>query len=490
MAMSRAMQRRLAHGGNATLVTVMVVVLVGLLFGVADRNRVRWDFSAEGANELLPDTINKLALLDEAGLEVDVYAFSAQQGNKDAYFKNRALKDLLDELEYNSKVVVSHFVDFDRERLTAESLGVREYGHLVIKQGDKRVDIKDRQLFRRVGKGADKRMEFMGEAAFSRAAAQLLSDKRRIIYSLRGHGELDPEDSGPGGLSQLSDLLDQENYELEPLDLFRDVTSDEAPIIPLDAAGLLIARPAAPLTPPEEDAIVAYLASGKPLMVWVDRGRPVPAILDRLKVSIGDGMVMDKTLVFPYPDRPVPQYRRHAVTSELSEQRLVTVLSSVAPVVTADPAPEWARYSRLLETSRQGWVDHGGELVRGAAVYEPGVDEEGPVTMAIAVELQPSADGPVSPGKRVARVMVVGDAEFATNTLLAEGPGNETFLVNAFRWMLWDDNRLSVIGKPTRVRRLALTDQDKAMLRWLTLGLLPLITALVGAGVWASRRGR
>ena len=38
----------------------------------------------------------------------------------------------------------------------------------------------------------------------------------------------------------------------------------------------------------------------------------------------------------PDPDRPVPQYRRHAVTTELSEQRLVTVLSSIAPVVTAD----------------------------------------------------------------------------------------------------------------------------------------------------------
>jgi len=62
--------------------------------------------------------------------------------------------------------------------------------------------------------------------------------------------------------------------------------------------------------------------------------------------------------------------------------------------------------------------------------------------------------------------------------------------VNAFRWMLWDDARLSVIGKPTKVRKLALTAQDKAMLRWLVLGLMPFFTLLAGLGVWAARRGR
>ena len=110
--------------------------------------------------------------------------------------------------------------------------------------------------------------------------------------------------------------------------------------------------------------------------------------------------------------------------------------------------------------------------------------------MAVAVQIQPDATGPVNPNRRVARVVVVGDSEFTTNQMLAEGPGNSTFAVNAFRWLLWDDARLSVIGKPTSVRRLALTAEDRDMLRWLVLGLMPLITIAVGAAVWASRRGR
>ena len=45
MALSRDVQRALAYGGNATVVTALVVLLVGALYGVADRNRVTADLS-------------------------------------------------------------------------------------------------------------------------------------------------------------------------------------------------------------------------------------------------------------------------------------------------------------------------------------------------------------------------------------------------------------------------------------------------------------
>ena len=77
MAMSRAIQRRLAHGSNATLVTLMVIVLVGLLYGVAERNRVRFDLSEDGANRLLPDTERKIELIERSGEIVTVTAFTA-----------------------------------------------------------------------------------------------------------------------------------------------------------------------------------------------------------------------------------------------------------------------------------------------------------------------------------------------------------------------------------------------------------------------------
>ena len=84
--------------------------------------------------------------------------------------------------------MTARFVDFDRERLSAEALGVTEYGTVVVQRGEQRVDLADRELFRRVGKGADQRLEFLGEAAINRAFSQLMSDTRRVVYALVGHG--------------------------------------------------------------------------------------------------------------------------------------------------------------------------------------------------------------------------------------------------------------------------------------------------------------
>ncbi|MCB9745248.1 MAG: Gldg family protein [Alphaproteobacteria bacterium] len=490
MALSRQTQRRLAYGGNATLVTAIVIALVVVLYGVADRNRARVDFSADGDNELQADTLRKLQLLDTEGEEVEVVAFTAQEGKSDSYFKNRALKDLMLELDYRSKVVDAKLVDFDRERLTAESLGVTEYGHLVVRRGDERVDIRARELFRSVGKGPDRRLEFLGEAAFNRAASQILSKRRQVIYALRGHGELDVEEAGPSGLSDLAALLDQENYELKPLDFFRDRDGGEAPFIPADASGVLLARPRAALTQAEEDALVAYVANGGAVMLLTDPHQPLPWLMERLNVTVPEGVVMDRLRVFPYNDRPVPTYGRHSIVNDLREERIVTMVAHAAAVRLPEPAPEWMKASEVLTTTRDGWIDKGGELEAGAAVYEPEIDLAGPVTMAAALELQPQEGSLVNVGKRVARVLIVGDSDLMTNALLAEGPGNTSFAVNAFRWLVWDDARLSMVGRPTRVRRLALTEEDQGRIRWVVLGLLPMLSLVLGAAVWSSRRGR
>ncbi|MFN7146810.1 MAG: hypothetical protein ACK4YP_23755, partial [Myxococcota bacterium] len=184
MALNRNLQRRLAVGSNATFVTAIVVAAVVVSYLIVDRFRVRVDLSADQGSVLAADTRNKLGLLDTDGQPVTITAFSAQRGKKEAYFKDRQLQDLLEELDYNSALVETKFVDFDKERLTAEKLGVTDYGTVVVQRGERRVDLQDRDLFRRTGKGDDRKIEFLGEAALNRAFSQLMSDTRRVVYAL------------------------------------------------------------------------------------------------------------------------------------------------------------------------------------------------------------------------------------------------------------------------------------------------------------------
>jgi hypothetical protein len=316
-----------------------------------------------------------------------------------------------------------------------------------------------------------------------------MSSSRRVIYTLRGHGELDAEDAESGGLAAFQEALELEHYDLEPLDLVRDAGPGMPPHVPDDAAALIVARPKVTLADTEEDALAAFLTTGGRLLVLLDVGMPVPRLVESLGILRPEGYVMDRVRVFPFDDRPVPVYRPHAITEDLSGERLVTVLAHVAPLQAADPAPGGARAQALLRTSRDGWIDLGGALDRGAAVFEPDLDVQGPVDMAFAVTAAPG-QGIVRAGRPEGRVVVVGDADCITTALFQEGPGNASFFVNAVRWLVGDDSRLSVVGRPTAVRRLALTEEDTTAIRWMALALMPLLIVIAGAAVWASRRGR
>ncbi|GDX78600.1 hypothetical protein LBMAG42_04110 [Deltaproteobacteria bacterium] len=485
MAVKQA-QRRFAAGSNAVLVSVFAIAAACVGYLLVDLHRVRLDLSADQGSVLLADTRTKLALLDKDGKPVVVTAFSGQRGKKDSYFKDRALEDLLEELDYNSQVVEVHLVDFDKDRLTAEKLGVTDYSTVVVQRGEARVDIKDRELFKRVGKAEERHLEFLGEQAVNRAFSQLMAENKRVVYALIGHGELDPDNHDLGGLSEAVAVLAQDDYELKRLDFVRQ-RDMEVPRVPDDAAAVAVLRPKLPIPALEEDLLLAYLSGGGSILLAVDPDSPVPGLLGRMGVAIPSGRVLDKLLVFPYPDRPVPRYKSHPITKDLSEDSLVTVLSGIAPVQPSVPPMEGIRSTIVLETGRDGWIDRGGELKNGQALYEPDLDGAGPATMAVALDVSRDS-GLVKKG--AARVLVVGDADLFTNSLLAEGPGNASFILNSFRWLVGDEDRISVVGRPASKRRLALTAEDGEQIRWLAIGFGPLLVVLLGAAVWATRRGR
>ena len=488
--MKQSMRRRLAYGGNATLVSVIVVVVFGLLYVLSDQFRVRWDFSEGASNTLQPDTLSKLRLLDADAQPVTITAFTAQSGKDDAYFKNREVRDLLREIDNHSTSITWRMVDFDRERLTAERLGVNDYGRIVIQRGEQRVDIKDRKLFRRVGKGADRRMEFMGEAAVSRGFAQLMTDSRRVVYALYGHGELSVDDLGPEGLSQLSALLDQERYDLKSLNLLTTGRDGEVPQVPDDAAAVFIPRPKAALSPQEEDILLSYLGRGGAIMVAVDVGTPVPELLSRVGVTVPDGVVVDEQYIYPYWDRPQLVAQIHDITSEIRESQLSTAFAHAAPIRTADPVPTGLRYEPLFNTSRTGWIERGGEFRDGGAVYEPDIDGAGPVSVAVAITAFPGK-GLVRSTRPPGRIIVIGDGDLFTNALIDEGAGNALLANNLVHWLAGEDTRLAYGGGRTAtVRRLAITREELGTVRLVSLGVMPSLVLVFGILVWRTRRGR
>jgi hypothetical protein len=490
MALNQSWRRRLTYGSNASVVTVVGLAVMALLYVAAMEIRVRWDFTEEGRNTLSPDMRAKLALLDADGETVQITAFSAQRGHEDASVKDAALGDLLQEFGTQSTTVDWRLVDFDRERLTAERLGVTEYSHVVVQRGEARVDIRARDLFRRMGRGEDRRVAFMGETAFARAFSQLHTPKRRVVYVLEGHGERDSEDRGPSGMSDFADALDIERYEVEQLNLLTAGSDGSVPVVPEDAAVLLVAGASVALASHETDALISFASRGGGLMFAVEPDRAVPDLLVRLGVGVPGGVAMDEKVMFPFWDRPIPVIRKHGITEGLMASKLSPVLAHVAPLSLNQPLPTGVKASSVLVTSRRGWIERGGELVAGAPRFDEGIDGKGPVDMAVALELRPGSDW-VRAGKPPARVLVIGDSDFLGNHLFIDGPGNSTLALDAVHWLAGADLRVASVGaRRQKTRRLAISKNQLETLRWVSLGVLPVLVGLFGFAVRFGRRGR
>ena len=91
----------------------------------------------------------------------------------------------------------------------------------------------------------------------------------------------------------------------------------------------------------------------------------------------------------------------------------------------------------------------------------------------------------------MARVLVVGDSDFLSNSLVSAGPGNSTFALDAVHWLAGSDTRVASVGaRRPKVRRLSISQEQLAGLRWLSMGLLPTVVAFFGFAVRIRRRGR
>lgn len=470
-------RRRLLVGANAGLATAIAVVIALLAADIAGQHRLRWDLSADAVGTLQPETLGTLDALDRGGIDVTITAFSAQARDAESALRNRVIRDVLGEFALRTPHVKTAFVDLDVERQVAEGKGVDRYGTVVVEGRGERIDVVDRELFRTRGKRPDRQVEFIGEGALSRAIAQVLADDPRRAYLLVGHGERRRDGGGAGGVSLFASLLVAQGWDVAELDMLRGKDVIGPPSVPDDADVLLIVGPTGPLTPEEDVAVGAYLQRGGRVGYFVDPGDFVADFIEAAGVTIPTGTVQDEARFLPHDDRPVLRFHPHAVTQPMIDADTPVVVAYAAPI-RIQPHPGIDAVD-LLVTSRDGWLERGDER---PPVHDP-TDGEGPVTAAVAIDI-PRDSGPS------ARLAVIGDVDAVTDELIAEGPGNAAFAVNLARWLAGDEGRAGLVGRPSAVRVVALSEERFATLGALLVGVWPSVFLAIGAAVSLSRRDR
>lgn len=481
------MKKRLLEQTNWGVFVALLLLLFGLVNYLAGRHYVRWDLTKNRVHSLSDQT---LKVLKNLGTDVRVTVFLSP--GDDLYDR---VMTLLDAYRQKNPRIRIETVDPDRDRARAQALAqqykVRVANVVVFEaSGHSRHVEKDQMVeydFGGLSMGAPAKVKaFKAEAAFTNALLEVVDPRRPVVLFTSGHGERSAAGKGEG-IAVLKDRLSGEGATVKEW-----VSLGQADV-PEEASAVVAAGPQTPFTADEARVLSRYLEKGGRLLLLLDpilSGRP-PAfaptgledLLRRWGIALQNDVVLD-------PPAAVPQlgpqtffasnFGDHPVVKDLAQNEFLVLLVLCRSLETGVPPPEGYTAAALLRTSPSAWG------VRDLAALERGVgrspgDAAGPLVLAAAVF-------PAEKSAKKARLVVVGDSDFASDAFLGQGFGNQLFALNALHWLLEQENRIAIPLREAVETHLDLTATQANVLFVLFALLLPLLSAGAGIYVFLQRR--
>ena len=428
--------------------TIGLIGCAGLVLLLTYRHTLRIDLTPERTYTLSPHAQRILGGLDR---EVRVTAFVRSADPRTPF-----LKDLLWRVVNASRRVHYDFVDLNRSPALARQYGIERYGALVVESDGHRRDISN-----------------PSEGTLVSAVLAVTRPSQRVAYFLTGHGEHAPTDSDRKlGCSSAARALEEDLFVVRELPL---VGPDG---VPADATAVVVAGPRKDLLPDEAKRLDAYLDRGGALLLLVDPESPpsFAAIAARRGITPLDAVVVD-------PER------------RLAAGEGVTILvsgltSSFLVSGTLEAPPVFSR-ARPLELATGSGPTAIGFLQSGAASYavpagQPLDAATGPGRAQVvgAAVVLPTRDG-AKPG----RLIVFGDADFATNAFV-DYLGNRDLLVNSVNWLAREESLIAARAQQKEAGReqFFVTETQGRMAFWLAAVVQPAIFFAFAIYVFVRRR--
>lgn len=319
------------------------------------------------------------------------------------------------------------------------------------------------------------------------------------VYFTTGHAERDPSSSERLGYSRVAGLLERERFTAGRLHL------GETPVVPDDAAIVVVAGPKLDFFEPEIQALDRYLARGGSILFLIDpvadlrryvtesgavlfmidpdsaMNNPeltrLTRFIETLGAAVGSDIVVDLSGMgeFLGTDASVPvgaRYPAHAITEEFSIVTAFPVARSVTPADSAQP---------LVETSDRSWAETDVTQLTSKGNVSMDLakgDRQGPISLAVA-RSGPHPDS---------RVVVIGDSDFVAN-YIGNIPGNIDLLLRAVRWLGRRDPRPPAPMQAADVRLVEMTAARHNLVLW-TAVAVPVLIAAAGLAAWRRRAPR
>lgn len=468
---SRRQARYGALAASSVLIALGILVAVNYIGKVQNK---RWDLTANSQYSLSDQTRNVLSKLDSP-MQVLVFA---QETDFQSY------RDRMREYEYGSSRIETEYIDPDKTPTVAQQNDVQQYGTIIVNY-----------------KGRTERTTQNTEQDITNAIITVVSGEERKVYFTQGHGEKNLTSGERDGYNAISDALKRENYAVEPLVLA------QVPAVPDDASVVIVSGPQTDFLEGEVDELRNYLDKAGKLFLLVDPPgqADAPPLTNLIELAHAWGIEVQNNIVLDASgigrligtDEAVPvaaSYPSHPITDRFGILTAYPLARGVAPV---EGGVEGRTAQTFIESSPRSWGESNLRALLSSGTVSMDIEQgdlAGPVSMGVAVSVPQEAEKPETDAgessdapKPEARVVVVGDSDFASNGVLGI-QGNRDMFMNIVGWLSQQENLISIRPREADDRRITLTAAQQNNITWLSLLVIPGVVFGGGLYSWWRRR--
>ncbi|MES2502220.1 MAG: GldG family protein [Pseudomonadota bacterium] len=451
----------LAQSWLFVVLFILLVILIGYL---TSQYRVAKDVTQANRNILTQGSVNILKQMKDP-VNMTVYATQDDANRGDTFRKG--MIDFVARYQREKKNITLTFINPSEEPKLAQEAGVKEDGEMVVEY--------------------NKRSEHISppfaEQEMTNLLVRLSRTNTQAVMFLDGHGERHLQGIKNHDIGEFGKQLEAKGFKFANPDL------TIAQAVPANGAMLVIASPQVDVSEIEAKKIKAYIEAGGNVLWLLDDNnlRGLQEVADYLGIKVSPGIAVDMTAAQYGADAKVAfasLYGDHPITRNFQ----LRTLFPEAHEVDAQASDEFGwKVGRLVEVAPNGWLESDKSTAgvkNQKVVFDEKTDKRGPINIGVALEREY--------GKKGQRVVVMGNANFLSNTFITNG-GNLDFGVNIVNWLAGDDKLITIQPMPLKDINVTIpNDATSHAVAWTVFHgfqyFIPLGFFVAGFWLWWKRR--
>lgn len=478
--------RQARYGTMAVFATLLLIGVVSLTYIVLQRAVLTLDMTEGMRYSLSSESSGVLRRVTRPIRITGFYSPRALQTREidDQFFR-------LYEVATNG-LITRNYIDPDINAAQREAFGVTEDATVFVSylKADGTVDV-DTLMRVPIQRGNTPSKQ---ERDMTGAIARLLAAGTVTVYFDESSGALDPFDTSQQGLTGINGGMRQNGIITLTINLSELASSGSS--IPADAATVILARPTQDYTEAEVAVLDRYLKSGGSLLILADALFNQNAFLqqsglfsrylwENYGIRALDAVVVENdpalTIQTPLDIVSAAVFSDTDIGARLNTDSTPTLFTVARALEVNNSPPENVANGRVIMTSPNSYGETSFQALAETNTfnYDDGQDIQGPLTTVAWANSHETN----------ARIVLIGDADFATNSMVGTG-GNGVLFTDSLTWLTHYSEQVDFQPQAftTGLPMIFVSTQTLDTIAFITVILMPGLVLLAGLAVWLRRQ--